>query len=62
MAQERTEEATPRRREKAREKGQISKSTDLNSALILSAAFGIFFAMSAFMLKVFMQMRMMNND
>lgn len=56
MAQERTEEATPRRREKAREKGQISKSTDLNSALILSAAFGIFFAMSAFMLKVFMQM------
>lgn len=37
MASEKTEEATPRRRSKAREEGQISKSQDLNSALILTA-------------------------
>lgn len=56
MAQERTESASPRRREKAREKGQISKSTDLNSALILSGAFGVFFAMSAYMLNTLLYM------
>ncbi len=32
-----TEEATPRRREKEREKGNISKSQDLNSAITISA-------------------------
>ena len=37
MADEKTEEATPRRREKEREKGNISKSQDLNSALTISA-------------------------
>ncbi|MDD3364745.1 MAG: flagellar biosynthesis protein FlhB [Syntrophomonas sp.] len=34
---EKTESATPRRREEARKKGQIFKSTDLNSAVILIA-------------------------
>jgi len=34
---EKTETATPRRREEARKKGQIFKSTDLNSAVILIA-------------------------
>ncbi len=52
MGQERTESATPRRREKAREKGQISKSPDFNSALILTASFGIFFVLSAYMFDV----------
>ncbi|HWP98599.1 MAG TPA: flagellar biosynthesis protein FlhB [Syntrophomonadaceae bacterium] len=32
---EKTEQATPRRREEARKKGQVFKSTDLNSAVIL---------------------------
>jgi flagellar biosynthetic protein FlhB len=34
---EKTEKATPRRREEARKKGQVFKSTDLNSAIILIA-------------------------
>ncbi|MEA1961742.1 MAG: flagellar biosynthesis protein FlhB [Bacillota bacterium] len=34
---EKTEKATPRRREDARKKGQVFKSTDLNSAVILIA-------------------------
>lgn len=34
---EKTEKATPRRREEARKKGQVFKSTDLNSAVILMA-------------------------
>jgi flagellar biosynthetic protein FlhB len=33
--QERTEKATPRRRQKAREEGKVARSTDLNSAVIL---------------------------
>lgn len=36
MASEKTEEATPRRRQKAREEGQVSKSQDLNSSLVLA--------------------------
>lgn len=34
-AQERTEEATPRRKQEARKKGTVAKSTDLNGALAL---------------------------
>jgi flagellar biosynthetic protein FlhB len=33
--QERTEQATPRRREKAREEGKVARSAELNSAVIL---------------------------
>lgn len=36
---DKTESATPRRRQQAREKGQIAKSTDLVAALTLLAAF-----------------------
>ena len=39
FAQERTEKATPRRRHKAREKGQVFSSRELNSALGLLASF-----------------------
>lgn len=35
--QERTEEATPRRRQQARRKGTVAKSQDLNSALMICA-------------------------
>lgn len=40
-AGEKTEKATPRRRRKAREEGQVSKSNDLNSGIILTIAFGV---------------------
>lgn len=40
FAGEKTEQATPRRREQAREKGQVFKSIDLTSALIILACFG----------------------
>jgi flagellar biosynthetic protein FlhB len=36
--EDRTEPATPRRREEARERGQVARSADLSSALILLAA------------------------
>ncbi len=35
MADEKTEKATPKRREKAREEGKVSKSQDLNSSITL---------------------------
>lgn len=37
--QERTEKATPRRREKARDEGKVSKSQELNAAAIISLGF-----------------------
>lgn len=40
---EKTEQATPRRREEARKKGQIFKSTDLNSAVVLLVGFTAIF-------------------
>lgn len=42
FAQERTEKATPRRRQKARERGQVFSSKELNSALILLTSFMLF--------------------
>jgi len=40
-SQEKTEEATPRRREQSREKGQVARSKDLGtSAVLMSAAIG----------------------
>lgn len=41
MSSEKTEEATPKRREDERKKGNISKSQDLNSALTLSVGVGL---------------------
>jgi flagellar biosynthetic protein FlhB len=37
-APEKTEKATPKRRDEAREKGQVARSTDLNGAVVLLAA------------------------
>ncbi len=39
FAQEKTEKATPRRRQKARERGQVFSSRELNSAFILLTSF-----------------------
>ncbi|MBU0742394.1 flagellar biosynthesis protein FlhB [bacterium] len=41
---ERTERATPRRREKALEKGQVALSQEVNSALVLLVGFSLLFA------------------
>lgn len=40
-AQEKTEEATPKRLRDARKKGQVARSRDLNTIVILIAAFGL---------------------
>ncbi|HZV72512.1 MAG TPA: flagellar biosynthesis protein FlhB [Conexibacter sp.] len=38
MADDKTERATPKRREEARRRGQVAKSTDLNGAVVLLAS------------------------
>lgn len=41
--EERTEPATPKRRQEAREKGQVAKSVDLGTALVLLASAGVLY-------------------
>lgn len=41
--QDRTEPATPKRREEARKKGQIAQSREISSVLVLLSALGVFF-------------------
>lgn len=55
-SQERTEEATPKRLREARKKGQVSKSRDLNTVVILMAAFAILAAMMPFFYDIFTKM------
>jgi flagellar biosynthetic protein FlhB len=45
MANDKTEKATPKKKDEARKKGQVAKSSDLNGAVVLLAAL---FALSAF--------------
>ena len=47
--QERTEQATPKRREDARKKGQVAQSREIPSAFVLSGALGVFFFAGAWM-------------
>jgi flagellar biosynthetic protein FlhB len=58
MSSEKTAEATPRRREKAREEGQISKSQDLNSALILTVDLWLIFLLAPFITNHFVNIFM----
>lgn len=51
QAADKTEEATPKRKEKERDKGNISKSQDLTSALVLTAGLGLLFVMGPNMLQ-----------
>lgn len=44
-ANEKTEEATPRRKSKERDKGHISKSQDFTSSLVLICALGVLFSL-----------------
>ena len=41
--QERTEQATPKRKEEARRKGQVARSKELNMALIMIGAAAVMF-------------------
>jgi len=50
FATDKTEPATPRRREEVRKKGQVAKSTDLNSSIVLLAAMlALYFLMPSLM-------------
>lgn len=51
-AGEKTEDATPRRREEAREKGQVAMSTEFISGVTLSVAFGLYLLVSAPILEI----------
>jgi len=50
-SQEKTEEATPRRQEKAREEGQLARSKELNTAAILIAGTGSIYFTGMFLAK-----------
>jgi len=47
MSSEKTEEATPRRRNKERERGNIAKSRDMEAALIITAGIALLFSLGA---------------
>ena len=47
--QEKTEQATPKRREEARKKGQTAKSQELNSAVVLIAGLSGLYALGGFL-------------
>jgi flagellar biosynthesis protein FlhB len=53
MANDKTEKATPKKKEEARKKGQVAKSMDLNGAVVLLAAL---LALSAFAPKMYHRM------
>jgi flagellar biosynthesis protein FlhB len=54
MAGERTEKATPKRRDEARKKGQVARSNDLNGSLVLLASL---FALGSFGPKLFQKLQ-----
>lgn len=49
--QERTEEATPKRREEVRRKGQVAKSAEITSVAVLFVCMGFFYFNATFMLE-----------
>ena len=51
MADEKTEEATPKRREDERKKGNIARSQDMTAALTVTAGVGLLFAFSSSILE-----------
>lgn len=48
--QEKTEQATPKKRKESRDKGQVGKSTDVNTAFILMFVFLLFWFVGAFVI------------
>ncbi|HEX3031776.1 MAG TPA: flagellar biosynthesis protein FlhB [Bacillota bacterium] len=55
FAGEKTEEATPKRKQEARKKGQVAKSQEFNSAVVLLAGFAALGMFSPFIYKQIMQ-------
>ncbi len=55
-AAERTEEATQRRRQKEREKGNVSKSKDMDAALVMVAGVALFAVFAKFMSETILNM------
>lgn len=53
MSGERTEKATPKRRDKARSEGQVSKSQDLNAAVTLSLGIAVIVLYGSFIFSKF---------
>ncbi|NLL17587.1 MAG: flagellar biosynthesis protein FlhB [Clostridia bacterium] len=51
FADEKTEEATPHRKQEARKKGQVAKSTDLNAALVLLVSMVMIFVLRNYFLE-----------
>ncbi len=51
MADERTEEATPRRREDERKKGNVARSQDMTAALTITTGVALLFVLSPFILE-----------
>ena len=49
FSQEKTEKATPKKRQETRKKGQVAKSMDLSGAFILLAGFSCLFVLGGFM-------------
>ena len=54
--QEKTEQATPRKREKAREKGQVSRSRDLSSMAVIGGIIMIFYFGGEYIFKKWLDM------
>lgn len=52
FAQEKTEEATPKKREEARQKGQVAKSAEVNTALIMLSLFLLLFFIGGWMTNI----------
>ncbi len=48
-SEEKTEAATPHRRQEARKKGQVAKSSDLNAAIVLMAIIGVIYLAQGYM-------------
>ncbi|MGE5381130.1 MAG: flagellar biosynthesis protein FlhB [Methylocystaceae bacterium] len=55
FAGEKTEKATPKRREEARKKGQVFRSMDLSAAVILLSCFAVLYACMPYIMRVFSQ-------
>lgn len=51
--QERTEQATAKRREEARKKGRVARSNEVNSAVMLFVGFGVLLIFGSYMLRGF---------
>ena len=59
---EKTEEATPKRKQKERDRGHISKSQDFTSSLMLTASLGLIFIMGGKMQEKFRAFRNTRNS